>query len=127
MVSPKLCSLNLLQDDLSVSNCFVMVVMASRLSFSDFLCCCVPLVEHGSDCCFRMRFRTFSFAFCLSRDSSSSFKDDCLENWPFLCGSIVVVALGVFSTFGVAVMLGQAAVVAFFGATQAHHRNRLHA
>ena len=45
----------------------------------------------------------------------------------WVIGSIVVVALGVFSTFGVAVMLGQAAVVAFFGATQAHHRNRLHA
>lgn len=43
----------------------------------------------------------------------------------WVIASVVVVALGVFSAFGVAVMLGQAAVVAFFGATQAQYRRAL--
>ena len=40
----------------------------------------------------------------------------------WVIGSAVVVALGVFSALGAILMLGQAAVVAFFGVTQAHHR-----
>ncbi|MEM7288675.1 MAG: hypothetical protein AAF480_20195 [Actinomycetota bacterium] len=40
----------------------------------------------------------------------------------WVTGSVVVVALGVFSAFGVIVMLAQATVVAFFGATQARYR-----
>ncbi len=43
----------------------------------------------------------------------------------WVIGSVVVVALGVFSTAGVAIMLGQAAMVAFFGTTQFLHRSRM--
>ena len=43
----------------------------------------------------------------------------------WVIGSVVVVALGVFSATGVAVMLGQASAVAFFGTTQALYRRSL--
>ena len=45
-----------------------------------------------------------------------------LADASWVIGSVVVVALGVFTTFGAALMLGQAAVVAFFGTTQARLR-----
>lgn len=48
-----------------------------------------------------------------------------LADASWVIGSVVVAALGVFSAFGTALMLGQAAVVAFFGTTQARLRRSL--